>query len=252
LLGLRPPALGPGALVRAGEVFDIAEGTTRVALSRMVAAGELVADNGTYKLAGRLLDRMARQDASRRPVLKRWNGEWLTAVVTKTGRTASQRAELRTALRELRLAELREGVWMRPDNLTGSSDDPSHVRAIVDEQCLWLRSSTEDPREIAAALWHLDAWSERAEHLRLRMQASTLQLRGTNDNRRTALRDGFVLAASVLRHMQADPLLPDELLPSSWPGRALRSEYDGYARVFARRWGEWLGVRTLQRGTRPA
>src|SRR5688500_2876021 len=89
LLGLRPPELGPRALIRAGEAFDIAEGTTRVALSRMVAAGELVADKGTYRLAGRLLDRMSRQDASRRPTLRRWNGEWVTAVVTKSGRSAS-------------------------------------------------------------------------------------------------------------------------------------------------------------------
>jgi phenylacetic acid degradation operon negative regulatory protein len=32
----------------------------------------------------------------------------------------------------------------------------------------------------------------------------------------------------VLRHFQADPLLPEELLPRGWPGAALRTEYDRF------------------------
>ncbi len=41
LLGTHPPVLRGQLLVRLGELFGVAEGTTRVALSRMVAAGEL-------------------------------------------------------------------------------------------------------------------------------------------------------------------------------------------------------------------
>src|SRR3954452_16238630 len=81
------PAGPPGLLlVRAGELFGIAEGTVRVALSRMVAAGELeTAGDGRYQLAGHLLDRQARQDQSRRPPGRQWNGDWVTAVVTADG-----------------------------------------------------------------------------------------------------------------------------------------------------------------------
>ena len=43
-----------------------------------------------------------------------------------------------------------------------------------------------------------------------------------------ALADGFVTSAAVLRHLQADPLLPVELLPPAWPGEALRADYDRY------------------------
>ena len=246
LLGVRPPALPPAALVRAGEIFGIAEGTTRVALSRMLAAGELETDDGTYTLAGHLLDRMARQDASRRPALKRWGGDWRQAVVTAAGRTASERADLRAAMRELRFAEVREGVWMRPDNLTGA--DPAHARAVADDQCTWMRACVEDARSLARELWDLAGWARRAQALRRRMRTSRRELDSPTP---TALREGFVLAAAVLRHMQADPLMPDVLLPSDWPGRALRAEYDDYARVFAQRWSaalrgpaETLGVRT--------
>src|SRR5687768_12666734 len=78
LLGTRPPELPGRLLVRAGELFGITEGTTRVALSRMVASGELEATgDGRYRLAGRLLERRARQDESRQPPARRWNGDWI-------------------------------------------------------------------------------------------------------------------------------------------------------------------------------
>jgi phenylacetic acid degradation operon negative regulatory protein len=80
------------------------------------------------------------------------------------------------------------------------------------------------------------------------MRESTVAFARPSRERRGALRDGFVLAASVLRHMQADPLLPAELLPDDWPGTALRTEYDGYARVFARNWRARIGLRPLRRG----
>lgn len=236
LLGARPPSLPPAALVRAGEIFGIAEGTTRVALSRMLASGELSSDDGVYQLAGHLLDRLTRQDESRRPSLKRWDGTWRQAVVVAEGRTAAERAELRHAMRELRLAEVREGVWMRPDNLIGT--DLAHAHDVADEQCMWMSATADDPRALARELWDLAGWARRAESLRRRMRSSRAALEGGPTP--AALREGFVLAAAVLRHMQADPLMPDELLPSGWPGRALRAEYDGYARVFAKRWSAAL------------
>ena len=61
LLGIEPPRLPTLLLVRSGELFGISAGTTRVALSRMVAAGELEPDGNGYRLAGHLLDRQARQ-----------------------------------------------------------------------------------------------------------------------------------------------------------------------------------------------
>jgi phenylacetic acid degradation operon negative regulatory protein len=53
----------PGSrLVRWCGIFGIAEGTARVALSRMVERGELVADDGVYELAGRVRGRQPAQD----------------------------------------------------------------------------------------------------------------------------------------------------------------------------------------------
>ena len=72
-----PPARR-GPWCASGALFGIAEGTARTALSRMVAAGELVADDGGYALAGPLLERQARQDAAGRRLrlVGRATGSW--------------------------------------------------------------------------------------------------------------------------------------------------------------------------------
>ena len=39
----------------------------------------------------------------------------------------------------------------------------------------------------------------------------------------------FVAAAGIVRHLLTDPVLPDELLPTYWPGVALRRAYHDFA-----------------------
>lgn len=225
LLGARPPVLPVRVLVRSAGLFGIAEGTVRVALSRMVAAGELTQDDdGRYRLTGHLLERQARQEAGRRPRLRRWSGRWTTAVVVTTGRAAADRAALRLRLGRLRMGELREGVWLRPDNLA--------VASAGDVDCLWgsLRPDT-DPVALARSLWDVEGWATAAEGLRERLS------RWTADD---GLAAGFVLSADVLRHFNADPLLPPELLPSSWPGDGLRSDYEAFDARFLAVWGSFM------------
>jgi phenylacetic acid degradation operon negative regulatory protein len=232
LLGMQPPELAGQVLVRSGELFGISEGTTRVALSRMVADGELETGDGRYWLAGRLLDRQARQAESRAPRLAPWDGTWRMAVVTAGGRTAPERAQLRAVLARLRLAEWREGVWLRPANVARAPDP------VADAQCEWVeaRLPGTDEAALARRLWDLDNWAARARLLRQRMAETEDGLR----RRDTAvLATTFVVAAAVLRHLQADPLLPTELLPRDWPGQALRADYDAYEAAFQATWRAW-------------
>ncbi len=208
-------------------LFGIAGGTVRVAISRMVKDGELEPDGDGYRLSGALLDRQARQDRSRAGRTRRWRGTWRTAVVVADARSSTERAELRNSMAALRLAELREGVWLRPDNLP--SDPQSAAGAVVDAQCRWLSSRIDDPTGLAAELWDLDGWADHAERLSADLDVLLPRLEAGDT---TVLGDGFVLAAAVLRHFQADPLLPTELLPSSWPGEDLRRRYDRYDAAF--------------------
>ncbi|HVF31720.1 MAG TPA: PaaX family transcriptional regulator C-terminal domain-containing protein [Acidimicrobiales bacterium] len=229
LLGMHPPVLPARVLVRSGELFGIAEGTTRTALSRMVAAGELEAEDSSYRLAGRLLERQARQDVSRKRARWGWDGRWWRmAVVVADRRSPEERAGLRASLLGARYAELREGVWTRPDNLPG--DRPPAPG------CEWIKGEFAEPAQMAATLWDLEGWAVRARGLQAAVEDWTPRLAGEGV---AVLAPTFVVSADVLRHLQADPLLPRELLPDGWPGESLRAAYDTFDAAFQRAWRDW-------------
>lgn len=214
LLGLDPPVFAVGRLVETAALFGINENTARTALSRMATAGEVAAEDGTYRLTGRLLARQRRQDEGRRAHRRRWDGRWLLAVVTTERRSAGDRAELRAELTRLRLAEWREGVWLRPDNL---DVEPTGLAA---SHCSWGRAELDDP----PLPWDLDGWAAEARALLDELRELPVDT--------GALAPGFVLSAAVLRHLAADPLLPDDLLPARWPGDELRATYDEWDRAY--------------------
>jgi len=236
LLGTEPPWLPTPLLVRTGALFGISEGTVRTALSRMTAADEVVAEDGGYRLTGRLVDRQRRQAASRRADVRAWDGTWELATITsEEARPAADRAALRDALRTLRLAELREGVWGRPDNLDRARSPDE--RAIVDAWCTRWQGAVPSPELDVVALWDLDPWRAEAEDLRSAM-AGLLDRLETGDT--SALAEGFVVSAAVLRLFQHDPLLPREVLPVGWPGVPLRDEYDRYDAAYRRTLRAWF------------
>jgi phenylacetic acid degradation operon negative regulatory protein len=223
LLGTEPPELPVAQLVSIASLFGLSENRTRVALSRMVAAGEATADDGRYRLAGHLLVRQSRQRQSRHPDLRPWTGAWTTVVIPAGRRSAPERTRTRRDLTVARLAELREGLWVRPDNLPVVLADTGLGR--------WRAEPEGDPTAVAAELWDLPVWAATAARLRTRLAASAPDLAALDT---AALAPGFVLSASVLRHFQSDPLLPGELLPADWPGPALRDEYDEWDAAYRR------------------
>jgi phenylacetic acid degradation operon negative regulatory protein len=237
LLGTEPPRMAVRNLLRVTELFGIPEGTVRTALTRMVQRGDLTTDgDGTYRLGEALVARQERQRASQAADRVPWSGSWRLAVVTRDGRAAAERADLRQAMRELRLAERREGVWLRPDNLP--ADRLPTARRSVDGQCSWFVAHPDaDDVELAARLWDLDGWAATATGLRRRVAGLTRAVEAGDVG---ALAEGFVVSAAVLRHFQADPLLPDELLPRTWPGGRLRADYDRYDRAYRGLLLTWL------------
>jgi len=228
LLGAEPPELPVAHLVHMAGLFGINANRARVALSRMVASGEATTDGaGRYRLAGHLLARQRRQAVSRAGRRGRWSGGWDLVVLTAVGDVAEVRGQRRRALAAARLAELRQGVWTRPDNLVLELDES--LRG--DTTCFAARPAG-DPVAMARGLWDLDTWARRARALlgELRQRRT----RGAGD-----LAPGFVLSAAVLRHLQSDALLPDPLLPADWPGPALRSAYDDFDSRYRSVLAEW-------------
>jgi phenylacetic acid degradation operon negative regulatory protein len=211
-----PPELPVAQLVRLTGLFGISENRARVALSRMVAAGEATTDgSGRYRLAGHLRGSPGAPVGQPIRVTTDYSGRWWLAVVTTSGSTADVRSARRRALAYARLAELREGVWMRPDNVAR----PLTTNTGLDGDVEFMSARPSDARRLAARLWDLEEWSMRSFALLDRLAA--LPPAGPD-----VLAPGFALSAAVLRHLQADPLLPEELQPPRWPGRQLRAHYD--------------------------
>lgn len=236
LLGTNPPRMPVPALVRAGALFGIEQGAVRTALSRMLRDGEVSrSDDGQYELEGALVDRQLRQQASRSAVTVEWSGRWRQAVVDPGGRSAADRAALRRSMERLRFGELRDGVWLRPDNLP--ADRSAADRSIVDPFTRWFSVQPDGEAGLPDALWDLGAWAKTAVDLRRQMAEIVVRLDAGDTD---ALAPGFVLSAAVLRHFNADPLLPRELLDRRWPGDALRADYERYDGAYKRLLRTWL------------
>ena len=79
LLGAHPAWASASELIRLTADFGIKETTLRVALTRMVSAGDLIRSADGYRLSDRLLARQRRQDEAMRPRVKAWHGDWARA-----------------------------------------------------------------------------------------------------------------------------------------------------------------------------
>jgi phenylacetic acid degradation operon negative regulatory protein len=208
LLGAHPPRLPVRDIVDAGEQFGISPATMRVALTRLVQAGDLVADQAVYALSDRHLERHRLQELELDPVRLPWDGRWETVVVTAAGRDATTRADLRRRLAARHLVMLREGVWMRPDNLPrDDAPEPGTLR---------LLAHSDDPAGLTRSLWDLPRWADTGAAL----------LDATSNGATFA--DRFTAAAALVRHLRTDPALPDPLLPDDWPAAAMRQGYEDF------------------------
>lgn len=218
LLGAHPAWASAAELVLLTADFGIRESTLRVALTRMVGAGDLVRSADGYRLSDRLLTRQRRQDGAIEPQEQSWDGTWTTLLITSVGADARTRADLRNTLLQNRFGELREGAWLRPDNLGVALSDDVAAKVRV------LHSRDDDPADLVGQLWDLPAWAREGDRLVAEMAEAT------------DVPGRFVVAAAIVRHLLTDPVLPAELLPARWPGDRLRLAYrDFAAELVARR-----------------
>lgn len=233
LLGSDEARLPVAHLVALASLFGISDGAARTCLWRMVSNGELSADDGSYALAGRLAERRQRVDeAYRIDDVTGWDGTWELAIVSLERRTAADRLELRKAATALHLADFREGVWIRPDNL-----DPQRLsasRAVLDRQCTHFHGAATDiTADRMRSLFALDGWAGDAKVL---IDAMEIALSGDgSDDSAESFTDEFALSIAVVRHLQLDPLLPAELVQDQWPGYVLRSTYRRFDTAFKSR-----------------
>ncbi|WP_328412044.1 PaaX domain-containing protein, C- domain protein [Nocardia sp. NBC_00403] len=214
LVSNHPTQPTPAQVVRAAGVFGIKESAARVALSRMASGDDLVRTPDGFRLSERLLERRQRVLHEVEQETRPWNGEWEIVVVTGTGRDPGDRASLRTRLSRLRLAELREGVWLRPANLMRSLDlgaEPVEVLA---------GRPVRDAGELLGSLWNLQAWEGESQRLLALMNLAESTV------------DRFTVATAVVRHLLTDPVLPQELRPDPWTADRVHAAWVAYQEEF--------------------
>jgi phenylacetic acid degradation operon negative regulatory protein len=235
LLGTHPPAMPVRRLLDVTTLFGISDGTVRTALSRMVAAGELVGEDGVYRLDGPLLARQREQDAGRVDPPATWDGSWWFAVVTAERRSLADRRTFRARAVGARLGELRADTWIRPTNI----EVPRDLVGVVLTRGPLV---TGDDHELAARLWDLDALDRRARAHAGKLRASIDALNGAErdpDLAASALPDVFVELAAAQRFLRAEPQLPSELAPSTAPAD-LRRGYRLAVALFQQRLREFF------------
>jgi len=239
---LRRGTMPVQALVEAGQLFGIAENSTRVALTRLTAAGTAERDaRGSYRLSeepgpvGRRATSWRRLERG----LRRWSGDWIGVMAPLTGR--GERARREHALGLLGFAPLAPGLSVRPDNL------PLRIDAIRAE----LLDLGLAPGDLVLSLRDLDAVTDararrawngdeiRSEHRAMlaRIEQSSRELRDQPVER--AMVESFLLGGQAIRQLILDPQLPDELV-SGDERRALLDAMRDYDALGRHAWAPFL------------
>lgn len=212
------PDISVRQFTRWAELFDIEAAAMRVAIGRLVKSGLLRASRrGVYCIgaAGESLSRTARgwRDVEQR--LQDWSGDWILAATAHLGR--SNRSELRTRERALRLEgmqALRQDLWCRPANYREPLEATRQrlLNLGLSSQAAMLRADqlAADLQSEASALWPVKELESNYRELQLVLATSTERLPGLSLE--AAARETFLIGESVIRRINADPLLPVEFI----------------------------------------
>lgn len=215
-------------LILGARVFGIEESAVRVAANRLVSEGVLSAEErGWYGISekGEPLYEASRAWQRQDERLSDWDGGWFCVHVSHLGR--SDRKALRARNRALMLggfAELEDGLWVRPSNLSVTTDALADelIRLGLGEGAIVLR---------AADLIHQrsdaigDLWDRRGLEASYRSALKAMadsEAGLASKPQEAAAREVLEIGSSVVSVLTHDPLLPDRFVDTA----LRRSVYD--------------------------
>lgn len=245
LLGAGGEPLTARDAVASCALFAVSENGTRVALTRLAAAGLIeAAGRGAYRL-GPGAAQLAADVGTWRNAEHRvcgWSGGWIA--VHAGGLRRSDRVALRRRERAFRLVglgELDRGLHLRPDNLVGGVAAVRERLArlgLEEAAAVFIATDFEPDRDRRArALWNGSALTRRYRANRRRLE-DWLARSGTLAPR-VAARESFLLGNDAIRDLVFDPLLPAPLVDVE----ARRAFVDALVRFDAA--GHWIWTRFL-------
>jgi phenylacetic acid degradation operon negative regulatory protein len=226
-----------------GNALGFSEQSLRMALTRLVE--QSVAANpgrGLYRLSpsGEAMRDEVRKWRNLDDLAKPWSGGWIgvfDAAIPRSDRAALRRHEGAMRLRGFR--ELQAGLWVRPANLRDSvAELREHLRALglhPGALVVGLNDLDDEARAKATSLWDTAAMLARYRSLADELIASKRKLERIPLD--TAAAESMVLGRDVIRHINLDPVLPEELMPQRALSNLIRvmSDYDQNARQIWRR-----------------
>jgi phenylacetic acid degradation operon negative regulatory protein len=238
-----PREMSAQEILGVGTVLGFSAQSLRMALTRLVE--QAVAANtgrGLYRLSpsGETMREEVRKWRHLDDLARPWSGGWIgvfDASVPRSDRAALHRHERAMRLRGFR--ELQSGLWIRPANLRDSvAELRDHLRALGLHPAalvVGLQDLDDAARAKATGLWDTAAMLARYGELTDELFASKSKLERMSLE--IAAAESMVLGRDVIRHINLDPMLPEELMPSRALAMLVRSmtDYDQQARQIWRR-----------------
>ena len=228
------PWLPTRRLVRTAELFGISEGTARTALSRMVDGrrGRGRSRAATGWPVGSPPARTARRPAAAPPPARGTApGSSPSSTATAAGpRPTGPRSA--TRCRQLRLVELREGVWA-PARQPRPRPHPGRGRGGRRVVPRWRGARPDADARRRRAVRDLGDWADRAEELRGGDGRAARPARGRRPRR--AGRRASSPRPPCSATSRPTRSCPPSCCPTDWPGDALRHDYDRYDTRLPRR-----------------
>ena len=235
LLRTRPPRMRGSRLVQWCGLFGVAEGTTRVALSRMVERGELRSRDGVYELAGRVQSRRGAQDWSLDPVLGAGTGEWRSGVVAPGPEPPASGPRCVTPCVACVARRCAKACGPAPTTSRGRRRRPSRgrssTRSVFGGRAVPTTIRWRSRRSCSTA---------RAGRSAPRCSPGTCVVTVRGGSRRPGARRRIRRRRGVARAHRADPLLPPELVADASAAVALRTAYRTYEAAFSAALRAWF------------
>jgi phenylacetic acid degradation operon negative regulatory protein len=238
-----PREMSAQEITGVGIALGFSEQSLRMALTRLVE--QSVAANigrGRYRLSpsGEAMREEVRKWRHLGDLAMPWTGAWIgvfDAAISRSDRAALRRHERAMRLRGFR--ELQSGLWVRPANLRDSvAELREHLRALglhLDALVVGLDEFDDEARAKATGLWDTAAMLATYRALAEELVASKGKLERLALD--TAAAESMVLGRDVIRHINLDPVLPEELMPQRALINLIRvmTDYDQNARQIWRR-----------------
>jgi phenylacetic acid degradation operon negative regulatory protein len=203
-----------GALVEAGQLFELAENSVRVALARLLAAAQVERDErGRYRLGTQAapIDRRVHTWRHLDDRLVSWEGSWIGA-----GASVGEGGRRERALRLLGFRELATGLEVRPQNLRGGANavrEELRQLGLGDALVFELDGLDAATQLRACGLWDVDEL--RRQYLACRAELEDSRKRLVAVGEREGMVESYLVGGRVIRQLAFDPLLPEAILPAA-------------------------------------